>query len=92
MIIDNCCSWKAKLQQVFGNIPVKLDLFHAVQRITSKISKRHVFSHTCSGELDNVFVANGDTSGANRKLPIPQPEEIERNLDSWMTKWKPNKK
>ena len=37
--IDNCCAWRLLLQGVFGVIPVKLDLFHAVQRIASKIKK-----------------------------------------------------
>ena len=35
--IDNCCAWRLLLQGVFGVIPVKLDLFHAAQRIASKI-------------------------------------------------------
>ena len=38
--IDNCCAWRLLLQAVFGVIPVKLDLFHAVQRIASKIKKK----------------------------------------------------
>ena len=37
--IDNCCAWRLLLQGVFGVIPVELDLFHAVQRIASKIKK-----------------------------------------------------
>ena len=37
--IDKCCAWRLLLQGVFGVIPVKLDLFHAVQRIASKIKK-----------------------------------------------------
>ena len=39
--IDNCCQWRAKLQSVFGNdTSVKLDLFHAIQRFTSKIPRK----------------------------------------------------
>lgn len=37
--IDNCCSWRKKLQ----NLKVYLDVFHAVQRISRKIPKRHPF-------------------------------------------------
>ena len=30
-IIDNCCAWRGKLQEVFGSgMVVKLELFHAV--------------------------------------------------------------
>lgn len=38
--IDNCCHWRKKLQEVFGSdLAVKLDLFQAFQRISTKISK-----------------------------------------------------
>ena len=40
--IDNCCSWRSKLQEVFGTeLCVRLDVFHAVKRISDKIPKRH---------------------------------------------------
>ena len=39
--IDNCCAWRGKLIEVFGdNVEVKLDLFHAVQRTIKTIPKR----------------------------------------------------
>ena len=39
--VDNCCMWKQKLQEVFGqNLDVKLDLFHAIQRVIKKVPKR----------------------------------------------------
>ena len=42
IIIDNCCHWKYLLKRTFGdNVKIKLDLFHAVQRVTRTISKRH---------------------------------------------------
>lgn len=38
IIIDNCCQWRNKLQYLFGQeVDVKLDLFHAVQRVTKKM-------------------------------------------------------
>jgi len=37
---DSCCKWAWKLNNIFPEVPVKLDLFHAVQRLTSKIPKR----------------------------------------------------
>ena len=42
IIADNCCTIKGKLVEVFGSgVCVKLDLFHAVQRITKKLPKQH---------------------------------------------------
>ena len=41
IMVDNCCSIRAKLQDIFGkNTVIKLDLFHAIQRIIKQIPKR----------------------------------------------------
>ena len=54
--IDNCCHRRSKIQSVFGeNCIVKLDTFHAVQRIVHKIPQRHPF-HAASGRC---FVEGG---------------------------------
>lgn len=45
--IDNCCAWRLLLQGVFGLLPIKLDLFHAVQRIASKIKRRQPLRRKC---------------------------------------------
>lgn len=40
-VVDNCCTVQKKLQGIFGEcINVKLDVFHAIQRIVQKIPKR----------------------------------------------------
>ena len=40
-IIDKCCSWRNKLYSVFGNDhSVKLDPFHAIQRVLQCVPKR----------------------------------------------------
>ena len=64
--IDNCCQWKRLLQEEFGNdVLVKLDLFHAIQHITSKMPKRHSFTvhaFQISGlffELEEILVLGG---------------------------------
>ena len=39
--VDNCCKVRKKLQAIFGDkVEVKLDIFHAVKRITRTLSKR----------------------------------------------------
>ena len=41
VVVDNCCTVRKKLQGIFGeNTVVKLDIFHAIQRIVTKIPKR----------------------------------------------------
>ena len=70
-IIDNCCKWRNKIQEVFGeNIIVLLDLFHAVQRITSTINKRHSLFNDCVKELKFVFRDRHDT-GDKRTMKTP---------------------
>lgn len=54
--VDNCCQVRKQLQKICGGkVTVKLDVFHAVQRITRAMSKRHVFFHTCVHDLRMVF-------------------------------------
>ena len=54
--IDNCCTLRSKLQSVFGEqLRVYLDIFHAVQRISTKIPKRHPYRHECMRDLRLVF-------------------------------------
>ena len=69
--VDNCCQVRKKLQQVFGiDIAVKLDLFHAVQRITRSMSKRHAFFYACVNDIRTVFRCPNDI-GQTRTLNTP---------------------
>ena len=86
-IIDNCCAWKGKLQEVFGSeMVVKLDLFHAVQRIVKCIPKRHPFAYHCCQAFRLVFRDPSDT-GEKRSLQTP-PEVMLENIDNFLKTWK----
>ena len=55
-IIDNCCKWEMKIKDILGDgVEVKLDPFHAVQRITSTIRKDHSFHRQMCEDLKNLF-------------------------------------
>ena len=83
--IDNCCKWRHLLASYFPNVPVKLDFFHAIQRITKKVSKRsHVFAEVCK-DYSLVFRDQRDQT-IERKAPTPAPEEILGNLNNFITK------
>lgn len=85
---DNCCSWRKKLQSVFGvDLTVKLDVFHAVQRIVKKIPKRHPFAFHCAQAFSLVFRHPYD-HGERRTKPTPGPETMNRQLDSFVLTWK----
>ena len=84
--IDNCCVWRLLLQGVFGLLPIKLDLFHAVQRIASKIKKRHPLRRKCLDAFRLVFRENGDIE-KDRKQPTPSREIMLKNLDRFRENW-----
>lgn len=86
VIVDDCCKVRAQYQVVLTEAEVKLDLFHAVQRVTKSVPKGTEFSKKFSKEFGNLFRANGDC-GTVRKLPTPSPQVIERNLDNFLKRW-----
>lgn len=84
--IDNCCAWRLLLQAVFGVIPIKLDLFHAVQRIASKIKKKHPLRRQCLDAFRVVFRKSGDIE-KERKKPTPSREVMLTNLNRFLENW-----
>ena len=85
--VDVCCSWRSKLKEVFGNqLKVKLDVFHAVQRITRVIPKRHPYHKECMQSLTFVFRQPSD-HGIKRSKPTPTPLVLRRNLESFQKQW-----
>ena len=85
---DNCCQVRRKLQQIFGTgTSVKLDIFHAVQRITRAMSKKHVFFHTCMNDFRMVFRHTNDI-GRVRNNNTPECKFIQTNLNNFVRKWK----
>jgi hypothetical protein len=87
VFIDDCCKLRPKLRSIFGhNVEVKLDLFHAIQRITRTVSKRHSLYHQCVLDLRQVFRQRGD-SGEKRTAETPPPDDINLNLSEFCRKW-----
>lgn len=85
--VDNCCQWRQKIREVFGsNVTVLLDIFHAVQRVTRKIPKKHPFHSTCLQDFRLVFRIPGDY-GLRRTKPTPQPSELLQNINSFVQRW-----
>ena len=90
VIIDNCCSWKKKIVSVFrhlGNDDVKLDLFHAVTRVTNKISKRWPKRALFSRLLAQVFRAPGDIKNARTKI-TPSIKVMTKQFDRFQREWR----
>ena len=87
IIADNCCTIKGKLVEVFGSgVCVKLDLFHAVQRITKKLPKQHPMVRLCTNDLRLVFRQSTDI-GHVRMKPTASCQTILANIDQFVSKW-----
>ena len=87
IVVDDCCHVKNFYHRFFPHVSVKLDIFHAVQRIIKTLRKGTVESHKFSKEVGLVFRKDGDV-GEDRMFPTPDPECIESNLEQLLFKWK----
>ena len=85
--VDNCCTVRSKLQQLCGqSLSVKLDIFHAVQRITRVLPKRHLLYSQILKDIRLLFRDPKDT-GKVRTLPTPPPDIMCHQMDMFLTKW-----
>ena len=84
--IDDCCKLRTKIQSVFGsNVRVKLDVFHAVQRISKTLVKRHALLKDCLKDFQLVFRKDGD-SGDKRQDNTPPSDVILAKLNKFVRK------
>lgn len=91
--LDNCCSWRTKLTKVFPDILIKLDIFHAIQRVVKKIPKMKGCSETVKllrrrmiQSLRKVIRDPSDL-GEQRTMATPSSEVILKNIDSFLLQW-----
>ena len=86
--VDNCCTVRNKLQDYFGQqVSIQLDIFHAVQRITRVLSKRHPLYCQVLKDIKLLFRDPKDT-GQDRTLPTPASNILSDRLDAFIKKWK----
>ena len=86
VVVDDCCKVRALYQSVFPGVDVKLDLFHAVQRVTKVIPKGSEISKKFSKDLGMIFRQNGDC-GEIREMATPSQAVILENLDNFSKRW-----
>lgn len=87
LYVDDCCKLRNKIISVFGpQTKVKLDIFHAVQRMTRITNKQHTLFYKCVSKFRTVFREDGD-SGETRVSDTHPPEKIMENLDTFCCEW-----
>ena len=88
--IDNCCSWRKKLQKQFGSqCEVKLDLFHAVKRVTGTIRRKRVMPvgyKSLTNDFAMVF-RRDDDQGKTRSKCTPSSDQVSRQLGNFINRW-----
>ena len=85
--VDNCCHVRRQLKEIFGNdVLVKLDLFHAVQRITRSMSKHHPLFMSCVHDF-RMSLRDPVDLGKRRTMHTPDIAVINRNIEQFMSVW-----
>ena len=86
--VDDCCKLRNKIRSVFGQeTTIKLDIFHAVQRLTNTISKKNDQFQKCVRDLRLVFRQDGD-SEYTRMCTTPSPDVMNRKMEAFLMKWR----
>lgn len=80
MIVDNCCESRRFYQEIFGDIPVKLDIWHAIKRVVHCIPAKFAWRDKVSKAFGLIVRQKGDTDKERLKATA-EPDEIMANLD-----------
>jgi len=70
----------------FSGVEVKLDLLHAVQRITKTLRKADPIANAFVQEITKIF-RQDDDQGSARLKNTPDKEQLEKNLNSLIQRW-----
>ena len=84
--VDDCCHVRSKYLNIFPNIAVKLDLFHACQRITRTFLRQNALFNDVTKDFVQVFREDND-QGEVHLTKTPNKEKIEKNLNSFIERW-----
>ena len=92
-LIDNCCSWRSKLNEIFPEIEIKLDIFHALQRVIQKIPRKKGCTEALKllrkqliQSLKNSVRDSADI-GKERSMVTPSPDIMMKNINNFLTQW-----
>ena len=80
---DNCCSDQGTIKEVFGNIDLKLDSFHAKQRILRTLKKGSLAGRTrieFLRQLKLFLRRKDDCTSKIRCKETPSTEEVVKSL------------
>ena len=76
----------SKYSNIFPNVSVKLDLFHACQGITRTFSRQNALHKEVSKSFVQIF-RDDDDQGEKRLKSTVYKEKMEKNLNSFIERW-----
>ena len=82
--IDTCCGFKKVYEQCFPGVPIKLDLFHATQRITKTLPDKKCREAIDFSRCFGLVFRNSFNIGDKRNQITEDPATIVRNIDDFM--------
>ena len=83
--IYRCCKWAGKFGDIFPGVPIKLDIFHAIQRFTSSIPKKNKYYSKLARDYSLVFRDPADL-GTKKIKDTPAKEVILKNMEKFERK------
>lgn len=84
--IDDCCKNRHKYQSIFPKANVKLDLFHACQRVIRTLENKPISKSQFAKEFGLIF-RHDDDVGEQRLKSTPSASKINENLDKLVERW-----
>ena len=85
--VDDCCKVRNKYESVFESTPVKLDLYHACQRVCKTVTHiNHPLAGSFREEFGLIFRYDND-QGETRSRETPCERKILQNLNSFINRW-----
>lgn len=84
--VDDCCKVANKYHSILPNAAVKLDLFHACQRVTRTFSRQNALQKDVTKDFVQVFRQDDDLEEKHTKNTADK-EKIEKNLNSFVDRW-----
>lgn len=84
--MDDCCRVRNKYHQIFPEAEVKLDLFHACQRVVRTMPVTNRLYNDAVRSFIQIFRQNDD-QGDTRIKSTPGKDVIGKNLESFLQRW-----
>ena len=85
--IDDCCKNRNQYQQIFPDAEIKLDLFHACQRVLRTTDRGPSHLRCQFGKEFGLIFRQKNDLGETRTRDTANEAEIEANLESFLERW-----